>query len=108
MAEVKYIIVKDKLNRLRHLKSDWLHHLTIARDNGFTERDIVESGVFLDKEIFIVECTNKTHLYKRKERFVGNQLNMYQEQRLSSWLRGRELESQLYYSKNAVGLREGD
>ena len=38
--------------------------------------------------------------------YIGNRLNDYQDLRLTSWLRGRELESQLYYSKGI--LKEGD
>lgn len=106
--ETKYIIVKDKSGHLRHFKSDWLHHYTLARDNGFSERDIVECGIFLDKENFIVECSDNSHITRRSNRYVGNRLNEYQNNRLKNWLKGRELESQLYFRKEAIGLREGD
>ena len=102
--EVKYIITKDG----KHFKSDWLHHSTIARDNGYSERDIVECGLFLDKQLFILECSSEKHIAKHQERYVGNALNIYQDARLKSWLQARELESMLYYSKQAIGLREGD
>ena len=106
--ERKYIIVKDKLGKLRHYKSEWEHHGTIARDNGFDTKDILECGMFLDKEIFILECVDKKHLLKRADRNIGDRLNYYQDIKLREWLKVRELESTLYYSKKIVGLREGD
>lgn len=105
--EVKFIIVK-KNNKLKHYKSEWLHHYTIARDNGCNENDVIECGMFLDKKMFIMECKWMSHLLKWKDRYIGNALNIYTENRLASWLRGRELESSLYYSKQAIGLHEGD
>lgn len=106
--EIKYIIVKDKNSRLRHLKSDWLHHGTIARDNGYSEKDILEYGVILDKELFILECNDIKHLKKNKQKYIGGRLNFYQDLRIQSWLKGRELESSIYYPKLSFGLREGD
>lgn len=108
--EIKFIIVKDKNNgRLTSFKSSWLHHQTIARDNGFDEREIIEAGLILDGDLFILECQNLEHLKHRANRYIGNRLNDYQDLRLTSWLKGRELESQLYYTKQALGtLREGD
>ena len=108
MMEVKYIIVKNKQGKWNHFKSDSLHHGTIARDNGYSEEDIFESGIFLDGQKIIMECQDKNHLRKRKENYVGDRLNYYQDMRLRQWLKGRELESSLYYSKRPVGLREGD
>ena len=102
--ENKFIITKDG----KHFKSDWLHHINIARNNGYDMRDVVECGMFLDGELFIIECSDKEHLSKHPRRFVGNALNEYQDLKLKSWLKGRELESMLYYGKQAVGLREGD
>jgi hypothetical protein len=105
--EIKYIIVRDKITgRIRHFKSDYLHHLTIGRDNGYSERDILEAGLFLDKELYILECISQEHLNKRAEHYIGNRLNLYQDLRLKNWLKSRELESSLYYSKGI--LREGD
>jgi hypothetical protein len=106
--ETKYIIVKDKNGSLRHFKSDWLHHETIARDNGYSFKDILECGIFLDKRLYIMECQSELHLRKKSGFYVGNQLNLYQDERLASWLKGRELESMIYYNKKAIGLREGD
>lgn len=106
--EVKFVIVKNKLGNMQHLKSDWKHHFTIARDNGFCEKDIIECGVFLDKTMFILDCTSQKHLEKHKKQYVGNALNEYQDMRMQNWLKGRELESMLYYSKKSVGLRDGD
>lgn len=102
--EKKFIITKDG----KHFKSDWLHHQTIARDNGYSEKDVIEAGIILDKQMIIVECTNQKHIGKHPDRYIGNALVNYQNSRLTSWLKGRELESQLYYTKNEIGLREGD
>jgi len=108
MAEIKYIIVKNKNGQLRHLKSDWLHHFTIARDNGYLECDIIECVIFLDKKNFILECSDKKHLERRLNRYIGIRLNEYQENKLELWLKGRELESQLFYKKQKIGIRDGD
>jgi hypothetical protein len=109
MREIKYIIVRDRITgRLRHFKSDWLHHYTIARDNGFAPSEILESGLFLDSTMYILDCILLTHLKHKEDNFIGNRLNFYQDKKLEAWLRGRELESQLYYDKKAIGLREGD
>jgi hypothetical protein len=102
--EVKFIITKDG----KHFKSDWLHHQTIARDNGYSEKDVIEAGMILDGQMFIIECNNQKHIGKHSDRYIGNALVNYSNERLISWMRGRELESQLYYSKNTIGLREGD
>ena len=107
LNEIKYIIVRDKLNnRLRHFKSDYLHHYTLARDNGFDSSDILEAGLFLEGDIYILECIYLDHLKKKENRFIGNRLNFYQDNRLKAWLKGRELESNLYYSKSI--LKDGD
>jgi hypothetical protein len=108
MAEIKFIIVKDNQGQVRHLKSTWLHHYTIARDNGYNVNQILECGLFLDGNLFILECQSQEHILKHSRQYVGNALNAYQDLRLTSWLKGRELESQLYYNKRPVGLREGD
>jgi hypothetical protein len=105
MKELKYIITKD----FKHFKSDWLHHSTIARDNGYNERDIIEAGLFLEGKIYILECYNQKHIIKRQTHYIGNALNEYQDLRLKQWLSGRELESSLYYRKKAIArLPEGD
>ena len=100
--EIKFIITKDG----KHFKSDWKHHYTIARDNGYSERDIVECGIFLDKFLYIVECQSKEHIGKHRQNYVGNALNEYQDLRLISWLRARDLESQYYY--RIKGQKDGD
>jgi hypothetical protein len=107
LKEIKYIIVKDKQGFLRHYKSDWLHHETIARDNGYNSSDIIEAGLFLEGHLYILESQSQSHLKKRANNYIGNRLNVYQDLRLANWLRGRELESSLYYSKEAI-LKEGD
>lgn len=108
LNEIKYIIVKDKVRGfLRHYKSDWLHHETIARDKGYNSSDIIEAGLFLEGRLYILEGISQEHLKKRAEHYIGNRLNFYQDLRLQSFLKGRELESNLYYSKEPI-LREGD
>jgi len=108
MNEYKFIITKD----LRHFKSDILHHYDIAINNGYDFTDILESGLFIEGQIFILESQNRKHLLKHKGIYLGNILQDSQSEgevlRLlaSSWLRGRALESQLYYSKGII--REGD
>ncbi len=109
MREIKYIIVKDKAGRLKHFKSEFLHHNTIARDNGFNSSDILEAGLFLGGYLYILESISQEHIIKRAGHYIGNKLNDYQDLRLINWLKGRELESNLYYSKRPAGqLREGD
>jgi hypothetical protein len=107
MKEIKYIILRDKkTGHLRHFKSDYLHHYTIARDNGYNSEDILEAGIFLDKHIYILECIILSHLNRRKEKFVFS--SIYQDIRLNTWIKGRELESQVYYKRPAGILPEGD
>lgn len=108
LNEIKFIIIKDKAGRLHHLKSEWLHHYTIARDNGYDTRQILEAGLFLDNQLYILECENLEHLKKHSREYIGNRLNFYHDLKLQKWLRGRELESQVYYKQKPVGLREGD
>jgi hypothetical protein len=111
LREIKYIIVKDKITgRARHFCSEFLHHETIARDNGYNSSDIIEAGLFLDRRCYILECQDIKHLERRAGHYIGNRLNDYHDLRLANWLRGRELESQLYYSKKPIykTLKEGD
>ena len=108
MSEIKYVIVKDKNGKLRHYKSDWKHHCSIVRDNGYSEKDMIEAGMFLDKELMILDCEDRKHIIKKEKRYIGNRLNFYQDLKLRNWLQGRELESQVYYQKGVIGLREGD
>lgn len=105
MREVKYIIVRDKItNRLHHFKSEVSHHYTIARENGYESSDILECGLFLDNTMYILECILLEHLKKQENRYIGNRLNFYQDERLVNWLKARDLESSLYYSKKPVGI----
>jgi hypothetical protein len=108
--EIKYIIVRDKkTNRLHHFKSDYLHHFSIARGNGYDSPDILEAGLFLEGHLYILESVYLKHLEKKQDFYIGNRLNFYHDLRLQTFLRGRELESQLYYSKKPAGqLPEGD
>jgi hypothetical protein len=107
MSEIKFVILRDNQGRLRHFKSDWKHHTTIAKDNGFDYSDVVEAGLFLDKRLYILESVYLEHLRRRAVNYIGNRLNDYQDIRLTAWLKGRTLESQLYYSKEPI-LKEGD
>ncbi len=101
--EIKYIIVRDKnSNRLHHFKSDYLHHYTIARDNGYDSPDILEAGLFLEGHLYILESVYLKHLEKKENFYIGNRLNFYQDLRLQAFLKGRELESGLYYSKKPL------
>jgi hypothetical protein len=108
MREIKYIIVRDKINnKIRHFKSEWLHHYTIGRDNGYDSNEILEAGIVLEGTLFILECKILEHLRRIAGKYIGNSL--YQDIRLAQWLKGRELESSLYYTKKPIGvLGEGD
>jgi len=106
--EIKYIIVRDKLsNRLHHFKSDYLHHYTIARDNGYSSSDILEAGLFLEGNLYILESIYLKHLEKKEKFYIGNRLNFYQDLRLQNWLKSRELEAGYYYTLPGI-YREGD
>jgi hypothetical protein len=96
MIEVKFIITKDG----KHFKSDWLHHQKIARDNGYSENEIIESGIIMDKQLFILECQDKKHVSKKKNNYLGR-LDYFQDLRL---MRAREVESRYMYKTE----REGD
>jgi len=111
MKELKYIITKD----LKHFKSNTLHHWELARARGYNPQDIIEAGIFIDSQLFILEGTNQAHLLKHKTIYLGNVLNDKEAENTAlnklavNWLKGRELESQLYYSKRPLGiLKEGD
>jgi hypothetical protein len=107
--EIKFIIVRDRITgKLHHFKSDWLHHYTIAHDNGYDSSEILEAGLFLSGQMYILECILLQHLKNKERYYIGNRLNFYHDIRLENWLKARALESQLYYSKKPVGLREGD
>jgi hypothetical protein len=109
---IKFIIIKDKQGILRHFKSDVLHHSQIAREQGYNYNDILESGLFIDSQIFILESQSQRHLIKHLRHYIGNILDKLNPNsfdiRLRNWLRARELESQFYYSREPIGLREGD
>lgn len=117
MKDKKFIIIKTKIGKLNHFTSDTMHHSQLARAKGYKPEDIVESGVIIENKKFIFECENKEHILKHKNEYIGNVLN---NQELNdkiargmynlavNYLKTRELESQLYYSKQAVGLPDGD
>jgi hypothetical protein len=103
MTEIKYIIVRDKTSgHLRHFKSDWLYHYTLARDKGFDSSDIIEAGILLDKKLFILECIIASHFKKASYKFIIN--TNYQDLRLEAYNKGRESESLYSYGY----IKEGD
>jgi hypothetical protein len=105
--ETKFIIVKDKAsNQLRHFKSPCLHHYDIARANGYDSPDIIESGLFLEGQKYILDCIILEHLKNRENFYIGNRLNFYGDIKLANWLKSRELESGLYWGIKPI--REGD
>lgn len=107
--EIKFIIVRDKQGRIRHFKSPILHHYDIARKNGFESNDILEAGLFLEGQEYILECILLRHLEKKQDKFIGNLLNFGGDIKLNNWLRGRALETDLYYSiKPSRARLEGD
>ena len=73
MIEKKYIITKD----LKHFKSETSDHFYIAKNNGYDITDVIETGLFVDGKIHILECYNQKHLEKIKhtDRFIANDVN---------------------------------
>jgi hypothetical protein len=108
--EIKYIIVRDRqTNKLRHFKDTFYHHCIIAQNNGYDSSEILEAGIFLFGRLHILESIYIKHLEKKQDFYVGNILYTGNTSKdLENFLKGRQLESQLYYSKQPVGLREGD
>lgn len=112
--EIKFIIVRDKTSgRLHHFKSEVLHHYELSRAVGYDSQDILEAGLFLEGQLYILESIYLKHLEKKQDFYIGNRLNFYHDLRLQAFLRGRELESSLYYSKKSISaedktLGEGD
>ena len=100
--ENKFIITKDG----KHFKSDWQHHENIAKSNGISWNDVVECGMFLDKQLFILECCDMKHMQKKQDKCICGRLNFYQDMRLENWAKAREAESRHMYQY--AGLREGD
>ena len=111
MEDVKFIIVKDKQNKLRHYKSDIYDHYHIAKLNGYDVKELLETGMIIDKTFYILECYNDNHRKKITEnkKFIANDVNKYLEE-LTNYriLKAREMESRYMYDKNSVGLKEGD
>jgi len=101
--ETKYIIIKNSKGFLRHYKSNVLHHNQLARCKGYNSLDILEAGLYLEGKLYILDCIDNKHLLKHSWEYIGNRLD---DILLKEFLKGRELESQLYYSKGI--LREGD
>jgi len=115
IKEYKYIIVKGDAGRLYHFKSDILHHWELARGRGYDIADILESGLFISGQIFILECNNREHLLKHKGIYLGNILQDREAEGealnllATQWLKSRTLESAYYYTLKPAGqLGEGD
>jgi len=100
MTESKYIIVR-KYGKLKHYKfpASW-HHFWYARDNGYDfYRDVVETGLIVDKKIKILECKVKEHIQKKEFLTVLSEQTM----------KAREVESRyMYKSKGVYELKDGD
>jgi hypothetical protein len=99
--ETKFIITKD----LKHFKSDIQDHFIIANSNGYKTKDIIETGLILDKKLIILECYNNKHLQKIKytNRFILNEVNTY-----INLINARSIESKYKYNRLLTGLKEGD
>jgi hypothetical protein len=67
------------------------------------------AGLFLQGHKYILESIFLDHLKKQENFYIGNRLNFYGDKVLENWLKARDLESGLYYSKKTIaGLGEGD
>jgi hypothetical protein len=105
MAELKFIIVKDRQsNKLKHYFSDWLCHDTIARDNNYDYREVIEAGMIIDNKIIILDCIDKKHKDKHYKNVFDNRIEFYSQ----LWIKARQVESSYLYNKNITGLKEGD
>jgi hypothetical protein len=58
------------------------------------DNDVIETGIIIDKTVFILECKDNNHALRRKSRFIG--CNEFNDLRLINWLKGRQLESIVY------------
>lgn len=106
--EVKFIIVRDSdTGLLRHFKSNCLHHYELARARGYDSEKILEAGLFLEGKKYILECLFLEHLKKRENFYIGSLLQFNRDIKLINWLKGRELESNLYFNLPKI-YREGD
>jgi len=74
-------------------------HYNFARDNGLSESDVIETGLFVESHISVLECKNSLHLQKARGKSFN--LNEYHNLR-----QAREAESR--YSYRLTGLPEGD
>ena len=64
MKELKFIIVLNK-GKLKHYK-DVSEHNIILKRNGYTQSQLIETGIIIDKHIYILECKNSLHSKKIK------------------------------------------
>jgi hypothetical protein len=94
MVEIKFIIARDKQGRLRHFKSAWYNHDTIARYNGVDAwRGVIEAGLIIAGHIIVLECINQKHYLKNASNNVLNTI----------LLKSREAETKILYR-----IKEGD
>lgn len=93
---IKFIIAQ-KDGKLRHYKSDWLSHDTIARDNGIDALRVIERGLIVDNKPLILEC----NIDKHKQKHHYDKLCFD-----PSILRAREVETMYIYKY--CGQKEGD
>jgi hypothetical protein len=107
--DIKFIIVKDKIkNRLRHFKSDINDHYVIAKNNGYDVKDLIETGMIIDKnKFYVLECYNPLHRQKANfsKKFILNDVNKYLDE-LTTYrlIKARECRSRYSYGN----LKEGD
>lgn len=98
----KFIITKD----YRHFTSDIFDHNIIASKNGYSIKDIIITGLIIDKRLIILECYNQKHLDKIKDtnRFMLKDVNNFQDKLIKT----RQIESKYRYNKCLTGLKDGD
>ena len=94
IKERKYIIGL-KYGKLKHYTFPYCyHHYSFAYDNGIKLKDVIETGLIVDKRIVIIECISQKHLQKRD----------YLKQINNNILQARQVESLYSYGY----IREGD
>jgi len=96
---MKKFIIYKKNNKIKHLKGYQFHEF-MARDNGIDYfGQVIETGILQDKRAVIVECRDKKHLARIKDKLFGNTC-------IERDLKARECESRYLYQ--IKGLKNGD
>lgn len=114
--EQKYIIViendtilyngLDRRTKLRHFKSDCKDHDIIARDYGYTSKDIVEKGIIVDGKVMVLECVSSKHNLKCQNGVKGTlQYVLEWAVEMEDWKLANKIRPSSSY--NSI-LREGD